>query len=418
MRNQLINCSECGAEIEISELLTLKIESDIRSQLEEEWSDKESKFRQRQESINQHELSLKERESNLEDLIEDRLKSDRKEIEERARKKADEQYAEANLVLTDELEEKRGLLKQAQKDALQLQRKQRKLEEQQEGLELEIEKRLNKERKTIRAEALKQANEGQVLKMREKQDLINTLRERIQDLQLRMEQGSQERQGEAMEGELKDRLERMFPFDSIDEIAQGRRGADLLHTVRNSSGKPCGSILWESKNTKDFSRKWIQKLKEDQQQASADIAAIVSVARPATGDQLQFTEDIWIADFTCFAPLAEMLRNTLVYMDRESVISEQRDSVKDLVYDYFTGPDFARRVKRAISTHVQMQKDLESEKRSLQRIWKKRETQVRLAIENTSEMFGEIEGLVSEQKQLPAVEVLQLENAASLSVPD
>ena len=55
-----------------------------------------------------------------------------------------------------------------------------------------------------------------------------------------------------------------------------------------------------------------------------------------------------------------------------------------------------------------MQGDLESEKRSMLKIWKKRETQIGVVLGNAVEMRGEIEGLVSGYKVLPSVDELEL----------
>ena len=101
----------------------------------------------------------------------------------------------------------------------------------------------------------------------------------------------------------------------------------------------------------------------------------------------------------------------LTLRDRERIVAGHRDSLKDIVYDYFTGQDFARKVKGIISAYVQMQKDLESERRSMLRIWNKRDTQIRQVIDNTSAMFGEIEGLVAHDKAIPVLDILRLEYA-------
>lgn len=97
--------------------------------------------------------------------------------------------------------------------------------------------------------------------MREKDDLIKSMQEQIENLKRRAEVGSQEAQGEAMEGALHDMLQQTFPFDRIEEVKKGQRGADIIQVVRNTTGKECGKILWESKYTKDFQKGWIEKLK-------------------------------------------------------------------------------------------------------------------------------------------------------------
>lgn len=203
-------------------------------------------------------------------------------------------------------------------------------------------------------------------------------------------------------------------------VLRKSKGASAVPTCCTSSGpQRVGSVARSSGSPRtrktDFSPKWITKLKTDQQNTGADIAAIVSVAsRNGSADAVEFCEDVWIAQFSAFAPLAVMLRNTLLHVDRERVVSRHRDTLKDIVYDYFTCHDFARRVKNIISSYVQMQKDLESEKRSMTRIWNKREAQIRLVIDSTSAMFGEIEGMVSGEKAIPVMDVLKLEESEDI----
>ena len=62
---------------------------------------------------------------------------------------------------------------------------------------------------------------------------------------------------------------------------KGARGADILQVVHSSAGKECGKILWESKNTKEFQKGWVEKLKKDQQEAGANVAVIMSVVLPS-----------------------------------------------------------------------------------------------------------------------------------------
>lgn len=99
------------------------------------------------------------------------------------------------------------------------------------------------------------------LKLREKDLLLEQMRAQIEELKKRAEQGPQERQGEAQELELEDRLRAQFPFDQIEPIKKGERGADILQKVQNRLGHACGTILWESKRAKNWSDAWVSKLK-------------------------------------------------------------------------------------------------------------------------------------------------------------
>ncbi len=272
-----------------------------------------------------------------------------------------------------------------------------------------MEKKIAEQRKKIAEEAVKKASEEQMLKMREKDDQLEAMRKKIDELKRKAEIGSQEAQGEALEEELQEYLERTFPYDKFVEVKKGTRGADVLQIVHNTSGKECGKILWESKNTKDFQKTWIDKLKKDQQQAHADIALIMSVALPDSIDCFGRYEDVWLTDYKSSVGLVTALRQGLIEATRQKVITIGRDSIKDVVYNYVTSKEFALHIKAVVNSYKQMQEDLESEKRSMTRIWNKREKQISTILHNITGMYGSIEGLVGSQKALPEIETLSLE---------
>jgi hypothetical protein len=54
--------------------------------------------------------------------------------------------------------------------------------------------------------------------------------------------------------------------------------ADCIQTVLN--GAVCGNIIYESKRTKRFDKKWIDKLRQDQQRVNAGAAVLVTEVLP------------------------------------------------------------------------------------------------------------------------------------------
>lgn len=67
-------------------------------------------------------------------------------------------------------------------------------------------------------------------------------------------------QGEILELELERMLTIQFPFDDICEVPKGVNGADLVQVVKNIRQQKCGSIIYETKRTKNFSLTWIEQL--------------------------------------------------------------------------------------------------------------------------------------------------------------
>ena len=96
----------------------------------------------------------------------------------------------------------------------------------------------------------------------------------------RADQGSTQLQGEVQELALEKLLQAAFPFDLVEPIGKGVRGADCTMTVRNSSGQECGKIIYESKRTKNFEADWVDKLKSDMRQQGAQVAILVTRVMP------------------------------------------------------------------------------------------------------------------------------------------
>jgi hypothetical protein len=69
-------------------------------------------------------------------------------------------------------------------------------------------------------------------------------------------------------------------MDEVLPVPKGVNGADLLQRVRSPSGQLCGTIVWEAKQTRNWSGAWIPKLKDDQQAVGAELAVLVTSAMP------------------------------------------------------------------------------------------------------------------------------------------
>lgn len=275
-----------------------------------------------------------------------------------------------------------------------------------------MQRKITEERKKISDEASKKATEENMLKIREKDDQLVAMKKQIDELKRKAEVGSQEAQGEALEQELQEYLERTFPYDRFQEVKKGTRGADILQIVHNQTGKECGKILWESKNTKDFQKGWIEKLKKDQQEAKSDIAVIMSVVLPAGIDSFDMYDGVWVTDYKSLKGLATALRQGLIEVARQKLITTGQDSIKDVLYQYITGQEFIMRIRAVVEAFQRMNDELAKEKNAMTRIWSSREKQITTVIENVTGIHGSIEGLVGNQKALPEIETLSLESIA------
>lgn len=340
---------------------------------------------------------------------ETRARQQVEEAAQRLRKQIEEDYAYKLKAAQEDLEAKRRQVAELEKQEMELRREKTELEEARQRMELDMQRKLDEERGRIFEEAKKSAADEQMLKVRDKDNLIDRLKAQLQDAQRRIEQGSQERQGEALEGEVIDLLRQNFPYDQFDEIGRGVRGADILQTVRNSVGRTCGKILWESKNTKTFDKNWLPKLKDDQHKAGADVSVLVSMTMPDGVDVFDLMDEIWVTNFRSSVCLCSVLRQMILNVDRQRVISNSQSSMRDSIYEYVTGKEFTSYLKRVFMTYESMHSDLEKEKRAIQRIWKQRETSIQKVLDSITCIQGDLRAIVGQSKELPAFEPLQLE---------
>ena len=405
MNEQIITCPHCNRDFELGKALTDKISQGLRVDIEATARRKEAELKARLREV-------EERGAKLDEEVSRKLEAKRKRLEADAQRKAQETLGLELQAAREELEEKTTKLRVAEKAELDLRKKERALIEKQETQELELVRRLDEERGKIAEEAKAKFAEQQRLKMREKDDLVQSLKSKVDDLQRRIDVGSQEGQGETLEGELVDILRLQFPFDECEEVKKGQPGADILQRVRTPAGKFCGTISWEIKNTKSFNKDWIGKLKNDQQKAGADLAVLMTMAMPPQIKDFDYYEDVWVTSFSSATSLCSVLRQMLASVDRAKVVSENKEGLKDVVYQYITGQEFSQRVKMVASTYLAMQKDLVSEKAAMSRIWGKREKQISTVLNNVTGMYGEIEGLLGGEAVLPGVDVLSLNGVA------
>ena len=378
---------------------------DLKAQLDEKAKLLED-ARKHELALRKREREIEERESSLKLEVQRTLDKERAKIRDEAAAKA---LSEHQLELTDlktQLEERTKSLNEAQQQELVLRKRQRELEERERAMGLELERKLDEERGKIREDALAKAAEEHHLRDREKDKQLDDMRKQIEELKRKAEQGSQQTQGEVQELELEEILRSNFRFDEIEPVAKGVRGADVLQRVCSSSGKAHGSILWESKRTKAWSDGWIQKLKDDQREAKADIGIIVSSNLPKGINHIGPLEGVWVTDFPSLVGLGTALRAGITQLAQVQDAMAGKGEKMELIYRYLSGPEFRHRVEAIVEAFVTMKNDLDSEKRAMERTWAKREKQIQRVIHNTSGMYGDLQGLIgSSLSPIPMLEL-------------
>src|SRR5881396_1206454 len=320
----------------------------------------------------------------------------RRKLEAELAAEAKAQFDSQRKALNEALGAKEGALARFRSEELQLRRQLRELEEADKNRDVDYQRRLDEERRRIEAQFKAQ---------------IESAQREAADLKSKLEQGSQQLQGEALELSLEALLRNAFPLDEIVPVPKGMNGADLLQHVHSPSGHCCGTILWEAKQTKAWQPAWLRKLKDEQQAIGAELAVIVTATMPrdARGPFLR-EADVWVARFDAARPLAEALRALLIEVHRQRQANLGRSEKVELLYNYLCSPQFTQRMKSVVEGFAAMRQDLEAEKMAMGRIWKKREAQLVRMSDGLLGVVGDLQGIGQES-------LAQLDSIAALPVP-
>lgn len=318
----------------------------------------------------------------------------KKEILEQEAKKLKEQFELQIKLSKEETTEKDERIKHLIEQITELSRDLRQSKKEKEEVALTMQKKLSEEEDKIRQDAQKKAEEETRLKILEKEKQLQDALAANEEMRRKLQQGSQQTQGEAFELDFEKKLKIEFPNDKISEVLKGMRGADLMQEVWDRNGNKCGLILWELKNTKSWEGKWIEKLKIDQRRVTADYAVIVSQILPSGIDTAKYHKNVWITKQNFVIGLACALRMNLIQIAMAKRASVGKKEKTDLLYSYLSGTEFRLRVEAIIEAFTNMQSEIEKEKRYFTNKWARDEKNIRAVVDNTYGMHGDLKGIV------------------------
>jgi len=413
MAEPTITCPKCKNEIKLTESLAAPLIESTRRDYEKRLAQKDVDLASRETSLKEREQALEKSKETVDAQVAEKLQSERAKI-------AADEARKAKLALSNDIEQKtkevadlQEILKQkdeklteAQKTQADLLKKQRELDDAKRELELTIEKRVQENLAVTRQQARKEAEDELRLKVSEKEQTIASMQKQIEELKRRAEQGSQQLQGEVQELELETLLKAKFPRDTVEPVPKGEHGGDVLHRVLGPLGQICGTILWESKRTKNWSDGWLAKLRDDQRTAKAEIAIIVSQVVPKDIETFGLVDGVWVALPQAALPVAVALRYTLIETATARLASEGQQTKMELVYQYLTGPRFRQRVQAIVEAFGSMKEDLDKEKKAILKQWAKREEQIERVMQSTVGMYGDLQGIAG--KTIQEIEGLEL----------
>ena len=392
MADQTIKCPYCKGEIPLTEALTSQISEGLRAEYDE-------RDRRKDE---EHKGKLSE----LEAAGARKLVLEKARLEEEARKRALQQVEGELKDLKEDRASKEAQLESQRKQELDLRRRLRELDEEKKAVEVQAARKLDAERERIRQGALEMFSEEHRLKDLEKEKLINDLRKDLMETKRRLDQGSMQMQGEVLELDLEALLKSKFPVDVIEPVPKGMRGADIVQKVYTRAGQCCGSIVWESKRTKAWNDEWVSKLKDDQREMKAEVAVLVSEALPKHISNFAQVDGLWVTTINLAGCLAEALRASLIQLAFSRLSAVGKNEKMEAIYNYLSGPEFRQRIEGIVESFRALKEDLEAEKRAMMKIWARREKQIERVMNNTTGMYGDMQGIIG--STLPEITTLEL----------
>ncbi|SHG28923.1 hypothetical protein SAMN05444388_102150 [Flavobacterium johnsoniae] len=406
-----IQCPNCGTPIDVNDVLKHQLEDSIRKEFQQKATIQNRELELKNEQLDKAKAEFEAKKKQENELFAERLEREKKtaekEISEKLKAKLEEENKDRLLLMEKELSEKSEKIRELNKMEGEIAKLQREKLEMKDAIQAEAEKQLNTQLALEREKIRKQEDDKNELKFKELQKQLEEQKKLTEEMKRKQEQGSMQLQGEVMELAIEEWLANNFPLDSIDEVKKGANGADCLQIVNTREHQNCGSIYYESKRTKAFQPSWIEKFKNDIRTKRANIGVLVTEVMPNGMERMGMRDGIWICTYEEFKGLSAVLRQSLIQINQAVQAQENKGDKMSMLYDFLTSNEFRLQIEGIVEGFTQMQSDLDSEKRAMQRIWKQREKQIEKVVHNTLGMYGSIRGIAGNAVQ--SVRALELD---------
>lgn len=404
-----LKCPQCGATIDIDEVLIHQLEDKVKKDLEAKHSKKEQELQKKLNELQDEEDKIEKAKENLRDTVnkqvQDKVRHEKTKLEKSIRQQIEDEKSDQVKELQKELTEKSTQLRELNKTKAEIERLKREKDELADKIALEKEKEFTEKLRDERGKIKKQAEEENLLKFKELEKQLEDQKKLAAEMKRKAEQGSMQLQGEVQELELKNILLDLHRWDEIVEVKKGQRGADTLQIVKTKHGLECGKIYYESKRVKNFSNSWTQKLRDDNLEVKADVLVLVTETLPEDIDKFGQKDGVWICSFNEVKGLSVVLRHGLEQVHSMTVKQEDKGSKMELLYIYLTSQEFRGQFEAIIEGFRSLQNSYTDEKLKMQKIWKEREKQLEKILTNAVDFYGSLKGIAG--TSIPDIKMLE-----------
>ena len=164
--NSTITCPNCKYDFPIENALSQKIEDDIKSRYLKRYNEDKQKFETEKAQLAKEAELIKIQGENQEQILADKLRLAKGQLEQEAIKKAASEMALQMEMLNKELTDKSQKLKESQVKELELMQKEKQIKEREESLKLDMEKQMVARQKEIEDRVKKMESERSDLKIK------------------------------------------------------------------------------------------------------------------------------------------------------------------------------------------------------------------------------------------------------------
>ncbi len=410
-----IKCPNCGHEFDIENVLSAELELKYQKEFQEKLSNSLHAVEVEKQKLTDEQKTFEEKKKKENELFSQRLLQEKQkislELKESITKSVATDFENELKMLQQNAAENQEKLKEARQKELEFLQKEQALKIKEEELQLTLQRQLMEERGKLKEQLLKEETERVSLKEQEYLLRTKELEKQLEDqkkladeMRRKSEQGSMQLQGEVQELLLQELLQATFPFDKIEEVGKGVRGADCIQVVRNHFGNETGKIIYESKRTKDFQNDWIEKLKSDMRTLGADVAVIVTQALPKDMERFGEKNGVYVCTFTEVRSVALLLRDAIIKIADAKKSQDNKGDKMHMLYDYLTGSEFSENWKAIREGFMSMKLSIQRERDAMEKLWKAREKQLEKVLLNAAHIKGSVEGIAGNDVNLNLLE--------------
>jgi hypothetical protein len=392
-----IKCPNCAHVFPMEEAMAEDYKKELREKMLSFTKQRDKEFQDKVAALDAE--KLQQQKAFEVQLAEEKIKL-KDNLEENLRKSISADFETKLQMLEGNAKDNAEKLRLAREKELEFLRREESLKVKEEEMELAFQRKMQEQRNELVEQIRKQEAEKNSIKDTEHQLRLKELEKQLDDqkklaeeMKRKAEQGSMQLQGEVQELILEELLRTNYPFDLIEEVGKGVRGADCVQVVRNQFGQECGKIIYESKRTKDFGGDWIEKLKKDMRSMGIDVAVIVSQCYPKGMDCFGQRDGIWICSFEEVNAVAYVLREGILRLAGAVKSQENRGEKMHMLYDYLMGAEFSEQWKAIREGFMSMKLSIQRERDAMERLWKAREKQLEKVLLNATHIRGSIEGI-------------------------